>query len=55
LGVTRAYPLTNPRSLASQLTQVVELGPSNAAAFGDIDVVDDRRMQRKDTLHTHAE
>src|SRR5688572_13374805 len=47
--------LANAGRLTAQTTQVVQLGPSNAAALDQVDVIDDGCMQRKDSLDTHTE
>jgi len=40
--------------LSAKVTQVIELGTSNAAAADHVDMIDHRPMQREDTLDTDA-
>src|SRR6266700_1990225 len=46
--------LANPRCLAAHLAQVIKLGPAHVTLFHDVDVIDDRRVQRKDSLNPDA-
>src|SRR6185503_5746962 len=47
--------LADTGGLTSQTTQVIELGPAYAAALDQVDVIDDRRVQRKNSLDADAE
>src|SRR5687768_7950368 len=45
----------NAGGLAAKLTEIVKLGTPHLAAADDVDVVDDRRVQREDAFDAHAE
>src|SRR5689334_1301406 len=47
--------LANACGFAAQSAQIVELGAANAASFHEIDMIDDGRVQRKDSFHADAE
>src|SRR5436190_5177849 len=47
--------LADTRSLTAQVTQVIELGATNATFLHHVDVIDNRRVQRKDSLNAHTE
>src|SRR5688572_14403969 len=50
-----AFPLlAQPCGLPAPLPQVVELGPIHLVAFHQVDLADDRRMQREDAFHADA-
>src|SRR4051795_13671403 len=55
LGLTGVPALAHTRALADPAAQVVELGPPDVAAGGDLDALDLRRVQRERALHAHAE
>ena len=44
--------LANARGFATQIAQIVKLGASHVASFHHVDVIDDRRVQRKDSFDT---
>src|ERR1044071_8324910 len=54
-GLGASISLANASSLTAKLSQVVELGATHAATLDDINVVNDRRVQRKDSLDADAE
>src|SRR6266853_3638962 len=47
--------LADACSLAAQFAQIVELGTTHAATLDQINVVNNRRMKRKDSLDADAE
>ena len=47
--------LADLRCLAAAVAEVVELGAANLTARHELDLVDDRRVHRELTLHTHLE
>ena len=53
-GIWPRIALTNARCLAAQLTQVIKLGAPHVAFFHYVDVIDDGRMQRKDSFDADA-
>src|SRR6185369_15540447 len=55
LGMLPRVALADARGLPAQVAQVVELRSANAAALHDVDVIDDRRVEREDTLDADAE
>src|SRR5205823_3156369 len=54
LGPGRAA-LAHPRALADPLAQVVELGPADVTASGDLDPLDLGRVHRERAFHAYAE
>src|ERR1043165_1140853 len=47
--------LANACGFAAESAQIVKLGTANAAAFDQIDVIDDGRVQRKNSFDTDSE
>jgi len=45
----------NPSRLATQLTDVVELGAADASGADNLDLIDDLRVKRKNSLDTMPE
>src|SRR5713101_2770985 len=43
----------NPSGLSTPLTQVVKFGTPDAARTGYLDLIEDRRVQRKNPLHSY--
>src|SRR3989339_931450 len=46
--------LLDPCRLAGQVAQVKELGPAHAAFADQLDTLNDRRVEREDTLYAHT-
>src|SRR5207248_1686529 len=46
--------LANTRCFAAQLAQVIKLGPAHVTLLHDVDMIDDRRVQRKNSLNPDA-
>src|SRR3954447_12349263 len=55
LGLAGVAALADAGALADAAAQVVELGPADVAAGGDLDALDLRRVQRERALHADAE
>src|SRR5687767_15053584 len=51
----RPLGFLHARGLPLQLAEEVQLGAADAGGAHDVDLVDDRRMQREDALHTLPE
>src|SRR5689334_4018535 len=51
----RVAALGNTSRLTGAATQIVELGATNGTAADDLDLVDDRRIERENALDTFAE
>src|SRR5262245_64498497 len=47
--------LADAGGLASQGAQEIKFGAADAPVFDDVDVIDDRRVEREDALGAHAE
>src|SRR5262245_48441200 len=47
--------LADAGGLASQGAQEIKFGAADAPVFDDVDVIDDRRVEREDALDAHAE
>src|SRR5215510_4735860 len=47
--------LADAGRLAAQSAQEIEFGAADAPMFDDVDVIDDRRVEREDALDAHAE
>jgi len=45
---------TNTSRLAAQISQVVKLGATHMTPFHYVDVINDRRVQRKDSFDTNT-
>src|SRR6185369_5160637 len=54
VAVTARVALTDACGLTAQSTEVVKLRASDATAFYEIDVVDDRRVQRENSFDADA-
>src|SRR3954466_6920629 len=48
-------PLLDLGGLPTEVAQVVQLGPADVAAGHDLDLLEDRRVERERPLDTHAE
>ena len=52
IRILAGIALANARCLAAQLAQVIKLRAPHVAFLNHINVIDDRRVQRKDSLDT---
>src|SRR5215210_5657585 len=50
-GLTR-IAFTNTSCLAAKISQIVKLGATHVTPFHHVDVINDRRVQRKDSFDT---
>src|SRR4051794_1287897 len=53
-GLSRVA-LANTGGFAAQVTEIIKLGAPHMSLFHDIDVIDDRRVQRKNSFDADAE
>jgi len=53
-GCSGGFDFFDLGSLALQATQIVKLGSANFTSLGHLDLVNNRRVQREDSLYTLA-
>src|SRR5436190_4816742 len=55
IGGLTGIAFANTRSFTAQVAQVVKFCPAHVAFLNDVDVIDDRRVQREDSFYPDAE